>query len=352
MNRTGFILGISLCSVVALAESPPPPAAVSGKARLLMQLTTSMAGKLQEFQLQTEGLLLESQTFCERPSPARLTQVKTAWLHAMQQWAGIESVAFGPLIERRSARQLNAWPVRPKLLEPLLASKTPLTEAQTSGLGLSARGLPAVEWLLYPTPSIKVSAYNGRRCELLQALSQQLVQEAQALNQAWPGFAAGWGKAVEVSRSEAEQTALSDWLNLIIASVDQLKARKLNKLLAAREQGEVREHLEAWRSQQSLNLLKLNLASLEQALATAPDALLPYLQVNRLPIAAEELQNQLNALRQAQQPLTGSLPVRVAKQPAQVQALQQQVQALQILLEHRVAEALGVDLGFNVSDGD
>ena len=66
-------------------------------------------------------------------------------------------MAVGPLLTRRSQRQIDFSPTRPALTERAIESEPAGLQAMER-IGTPAKGLPALEWLLWTQPVAPGSA--------------------------------------------------------------------------------------------------------------------------------------------------------------------------------------------------
>jgi uncharacterized protein len=95
-----------------------------------------------DFETQAKALSAAARQHCA--GPARPGPLKDAWRRALLSWQSLSSPALGPVIERRSQRQIDFWPVRPALLDKAL-ERTPKTLADMESIGSPAKGFPALE---------------------------------------------------------------------------------------------------------------------------------------------------------------------------------------------------------------
>ena len=86
---------------------------------------------------------------CDATPPAGQAQsaAHLQWQATTHAWERLSSVAVGPLITRRSQRQIDFSPTRPSLIERAIQSG-PAGQQAMERIGTPAKGLPALEWLL------------------------------------------------------------------------------------------------------------------------------------------------------------------------------------------------------------
>lgn len=316
-----------------------------------------------DFATATDKLSAASHAYCN--AKQNLDSVQAAWREAQSAWQPLEMLQIGPIIERRTQRHVNAWPVRLKLLEPLLAESKPIDASRMETVGMSAKGFPALEYLLF-TSNTKHPAQGkplaAAHCNLLQALARQVRSEAQALAAEWRtpdgGFARQLAEAGQHPQdgifASADQ-ALSDVLNLLIAGLDAVKVHKLGKPLDKSGEEAALERIESWRSGASLDHIRHNLRGFELVFfgrgkvgIGIDDYLASIERPGLARVVRRELDNVHTALAAIQAPLKQAL----VSQRQEVDALHKAIGRLQHLLETEVADALQIDLGFNANDGD
>jgi predicted lipoprotein len=317
----------------------------------------------EDFATAAKRLSVASQAYCR--DKGDLQSVQAAWREAQSTWQPLEMLQIGPTIERRSQRHINFWPVRPRLLEPLLADAKTIEETRLDTLGAAGKGLPALEYLLFEEAAKKPAQKKPRaktHCNVLQALSIQLKDEAQELAADWRqpngGFARQLAEAGQYPQDGAfasSDQALSDVLNLLIAGLDAVKIRKLGKPLEKSGDEVALERIESWRSGTSLEHIRDNLRGFEMVFfgagktGTGVD---DYLAAIERPGLARVVRQEFDSAQKALTAIRGPLQEALTSQRDDVEALHKAIGRLQHLLETEVADALKVDLEFNANDGD
>lgn len=309
-------------------------------------------------------LATTSNTYCN--GKASLKQLQAAWRATQSAWQPLEMLQLGPVIERRTQRQINAWPVRPTLLEPLLAARKPISPATMETQGAAGKGLPAIEYLLFADPTTSGPAPKkplaAAHCNALQALAYDVKAEADALAADWRepngGFARQLkeaGKHPQDGVFASEEQALSDVLNLLIAGLDAIKIRKVGKPLEKSADTAALERIESWRAGTSLDHIHDNLRGFERLFFGAGNdgfGLDDYLLGLERPILVRNVRERLDAAMRALAAIHPPLQQAVIAQRTQVEHLRTELHRLQHVLETQAADALKVDPGFNANDGD
>ena len=260
------LLGGLLPPVLASAPGESGNTAALAKNEVLAHLTENVLQPMaREFARASVALAGRSEAYCRRQ--AKLNTVQGAWHLAASHWQKLEMIPIGPISEQRLQRHINAWPHRVRLLEPLLNSEPPIQTDQIRRLGAAAKGLPAVEYLLFEKPEL-LSSHPGR-CSALQALTAQISEEAQRLAKEWHDPKGGYsqqlaqaGQLQDRVFASADQT-ISDIVNLLISGLETVKTRKLGKALEKSTDTAAIERIESWRANASLAHIADNLRGFE-----------------------------------------------------------------------------------------
>ncbi|WP_158597925.1 imelysin family protein [Noviherbaspirillum saxi] len=367
MQRTSFSLLLVMWLPLAYAaESRTELEEKLPKAALFQHLTDEVLLPLtDEFEAKARALSASTQAFCSASGRANVESVRTAWRQAQAAWQPLEMLQIGPIIDRRTQRQVNAWPLRPTLIDPILNSAGPIDPARVEDLGAAGKGLPALEYLLFPqgkSSAEVTTALQGNRCAVLQALAAQVAKEAHGLSSDWRDPNGGFARQLKEAGQHSQEgvfattdQALSDIANLLIAGLDSVKVRKLGKLLEKSGDAIDSDRIESWRSASSLENIRNNLRGFEAVFfgrgqqGVGLDDYLAGIGRPVLPrLVREDLDTAMNALAAIRSPM----PRALKEQRKQVESLHTAVTQLQRRMENDIADALKVDLGFNANDGD
>ena len=163
----------------------------------------------------------------EQPGSPRL-QAREAWLDAADAWERLQAVSVGPTIEQRAARTLDFRPARPRSIKRAISShgrgKLPPDAAALERVGTPAKGLPALEWLLWDPDAPRTAA----ACRYAAGLAQEVHRQASARAEAQAADAKrDWNEEEEAAAARAAE-AVNQWL----AGLEALRWRYLGKPLA------------------------------------------------------------------------------------------------------------------------
>ena len=272
--------------------------------------------------------------------------VRAAWQRVAVDWAALSAVSTGPLLTRRSARRVDFHPVRPALVERAIA-QAPAGEADMEHIGTAAKGLAALEWLLWAREAPSDAPAHAYAV----ALAQDLQREADAIATEFDTLAA--------ARMDDEQTVawFAELFNQWVGGLEQLRLQGLVRPVeeaatrGARAPLSIRPHARSDAAERAARWQSLaSLAAFQGAAAPAKDsgALLPYETFLR----GRGLNPLADRLRASVRAVEPTLRAAGADQPAAMRRAAATVAALKRLAEAELATALDVRVGFSDADGD
>lgn len=356
-RRSLWLAGLAwVCPSLALAQRLPPglampfytaPDLLRGAYRQLY--TPRSAGFAQRAAELSEAV----GRWCEGDAAgadAGLAQARERWRAAALAWDGLSAVAIGPLLARRSQRRIDFSPTRPELIERAIRAE-PADARAMERIGTPAKGLPALEWLLWRRPPAPGTA----ACRYALRVAEDIETEAQALAAAFEQEAARDWAADE----QATAAATSELLNQWVGGLERLRWTQIERPLRGAGQGG--RNAPAWPRAAS-GLTADSWAASWQALAalaaaagnTAPQPgtdLVPlesYLRGRGLNPLADRLAAQVAQVAQASRLAALARP----QQRPGVLAFARALAALKRLAEAELAPALDVHIGFSDADGD
>ncbi|MEY4882745.1 MAG: hypothetical protein RIS34_599 [Pseudomonadota bacterium] len=282
----------------------------------------------------------------------KLRQARALWQATAIAWDRLNGVPIGPIVQRRSARQIDFTPTRPELIERAIQT-APADPAAMERIGSPAKGLPALEWLLWSRPV----APNTPACRYAMQVAADVDREAAALSQAFSDLA-----ALDLGEEEATSVpAMSELVNQWVGGLERLHWADMEKpalsIASGVSQGKgVRnagyprnvsaQTAASWAAHwQALRTLAVSAASEAPRPGTALVPLETYLRGRGLnPVAGTLVQRVGNA----DQAMKNLSPAHSAGLTSAVR----QLTALKKLVEAEVAPALDVNIGFTDADGD
>jgi hypothetical protein len=330
-----------------------------------------------DFAARADTLAARTEALRDQPSSEALAAAAAAWRTASTTWKETEAFEVGPVRAERINTKINFWPTRPPTIERALASGDTLNAETVDRLSVAARGLPALEYLLFDTTG-QGTANTGlledgsravRQRALAAALARDVANNAQALLAAWrpdgeQHVAETWGQGGE-DAMEGPQEAISMLTNRIVFLLEAIRQDKLGAPLGKEDGGAPKpQAAEAWRSgtsraQITHNLLGLQrvyhgrMDSLQERTAEDDDRLgfKDYLQSVDASLA-DTIDAQIERSMRATQAIPDPLHRAVTEAPAPVERAYAEVGQLLRLVEVDMMNVLGITLLFNDNDGD
>jgi predicted lipoprotein len=265
-----------------------------------------------------------------RCAGGELAKVRAAWIAAMTAWEKLNAVAVGPLVERRSARRIDFTPTRPASIELAIAQ----AQADMALVGAPAKGLPALEWLLWKS----LPAPGSAACDYAVRVAADIADEASALAAAFA--------APRKWNDEAQAAAFAEVLNQFVAGIEVLRWAQIERPLKegrgqfprAASASSAAAWAARWHALRSLSIF-------EAGAADAPVSLEAYLRGRGLNPLADRLRTAVQRSGLALQRASPSRPSALGGASRELTTLKRRVEA-------EVARALEVSIGFSDADGD
>lgn len=374
-KRTTLSSGlVALMTVSGLAHGVSDPAQdTSGDADLqwLQQsLNEVILPAFADFAAQTQSLHGMAESVCASDrgvDMAGLTRLRAAWREAGDAWAKAEMYPFGPTVADFRDFEVNFWPTKKAKVKAVLKGEGALSTEDVTKLGVGARGLPAMEYLLFdasqygirkPGPEADQALLtrfapskegHNRGCAYLSTLSGMVADTAATMQKEWSaGFKTQLLNPGSGDYASYHQV-LEQLINSLIESTDKIAISKLGNPSGAQGNKKPRPYkAEAWRSRDSLARIEAGIGEI-QALGVV---LAKHLKVSGHQPAARALKVAIDEAEQAVAAVPGDLFASVTEHNEAVRKVWVSVQAIVRVLKADVADALDVQLGFNGNDGD
>lgn len=323
------------------------------------------AGTKGALDLAEATLALEEATrsLCAAPTVASLGDTQESWRRARRSWSRHFAFGFGPASAQRSA--LDFWPVRTTTVEDAIAAAPAAADPDyIDNLGVSAKGLPALEYILFGVdedPAALVAGLGdngGQRCVYARMLAEDIAARSALIAAAWVDEyadelrSAGQGSGLYATRKDAVDAVI----NYLIDSLATMVAAKLDTPLGNLSGAPpAPENLESRFSGATRDDLQANLEGFWSAYHGEADAAAAGLSVL---VADAGGDSDLRARDQyaiaLEEVLALPTPASEALAPerARFQTVRDELDALRRLLKLDVASLLGVTLALSDNDGD
>ncbi|HKP96861.1 MAG TPA: imelysin family protein, partial [Fibrobacteria bacterium] len=261
-------LGLQACSIAAsdlIATVDRRPLLTSLRDTVIIPRSERFAAKASVLEEAAAGLEAD-------PSPERLDSAKAAWKEASLAWAALQATRVGPILDQTP--RLDFWPTRSNLIEQALASSFALDSNRLASLTPSAaKGLPALEWLLFAAPSDSLLAILGdslqgpRRGRYIAAAATDVRRAAAGILADWKGATgAAFAAPASGTRYPTSQMAIEELIKGLVATLEDMKNGKVLVPAGAKTAGRPQpDAVESPYADYSLDILRANLDGVESA---------------------------------------------------------------------------------------
>lgn len=313
--------------------------------------------RAKDFDRDVRALVPAVAALCQAPAAdgkAALESARAAWQATARSWEQLAAVSVGPVIARRSQRAIDFTPTRPALIEKAVATQ-PQGAKAFERVGTPAKGLPALEWLLWTRPAHP----DSPACSYAHEVAQDVARESAALAKAYADAATtDWGAEDE---QEQSTQAISEFVNQWVGGIERLRWAQMDKPLRAAGSGSGARMpdyprtasgttLAAWAATWG-GLRSVTTLPASADIPAAGEALVPL----EMYLRGKGLNPLADKLRQATDKVDASM-AQVQKSGLQnkvaIQQTAKDLTALKFLAESEVAPALQVSIGFSDADGD
>jgi uncharacterized protein len=312
---------------------------------------TGLAGSL-------DGLTAALDTLCATPSAANLEAARAAWQEAAVAWPGTRAGGVGPAMDRRLMGAVG-YRARPQTVTSLLEGGDPLDPESLAETGAAARGLSALELLLYDDGAGDLTAPGGagaRRCEYARSASTLSGEAVQVVVDDWRGEGESSGEAyVDALVSGVDggpQSSVSALVNEVAHSLQTLDDKGLRQIAAAGSVDDLPVTDRDGPAGHGLAELR-GLHGGIVAMVDGPsgdDGLRALVEARD-----EEVAERLDAALSEATSTLDALPDSIADTfaaPDDLAAASEAVAELKVVVGTEVASVLGVTIGFSDADGD
>jgi predicted lipoprotein len=318
----------------------------------------------------TAALEERSAMFCASADTAGLNQVRDGYQSAMDAWASVQHIRFGPVTAQQRYERFEYWPDKhntgERQLSKALAEQdlAQLSADRFSAVSIALQGLGTLERLLYGD-DVQPEQFAGRdrpsyQCRLIEAVAHNLAIMSREVADEWtkPGspyrdsvLGAEQGNAYFASSREVSAGLLNDLYTSLQVIVDQ-------KLLPVMGHGPEEigpKRAESWRSGRSLRNIQLNLEADQELYAIEFSPMLVADGSNAARVQEDaairrDFKTALAGIRGIERPLD-----EVVQDTVQRPALEQLLATVSDLKRHisgPIPVALDLPRAFNGLDGD
>jgi uncharacterized protein len=321
------------------------------------------------FATEAQALTSAVHELCAALDETHLSRAQDAWRSARRPWRLSEPYHFGPSETLRSTSQLDFWPVRTDTIETAIqGAPAPITSAYLASQGAPAKGLPALEYLLFQASQGgatvleslgQPTSAGGRRCDYASALADQIHAGAAALADAWSSRGGNYVRALgdpdhDRRAFATRQAALNQVVNSSVLALEALTDHRLAAPLGIKAGGipepEASESRFSDNAIQDLNDIYAGLRSMYRGRANARGV--GHLVSRRSPELHERVQMAFDDAVTKLAAIPLPLRTAVVEDRASVEAAFESARALRRLMAVDVHSLLGVNSTFTFNDGD
>jgi predicted lipoprotein len=306
-----------------------------------------------------DGLGTAIDALCTRPSPAGLDAARTAWGEAQDAWQRTRPVGVGPAMDRRLMSEVD-YPIRPDDVAEVLAGADPVTPGSLADGRATARGLGAVEQLLFePDVSdaeLASGPAGGRRCTYAAAATTLAGTATQGVLDDWTGEGEATEAYTETFTAGIEdgdpQTSLSAVVNEVAHALQTIDDQGLRGIAAAGTVDDVPERQRDGAAGHRVADLRA-LVDTVVLVMEGPDGDdgLGAVVTARSDETGRRLDDALASASATVEVLPDSIPDTLSV-PDDLAAAADAVAELKVVASTEVASVLGVTIGFSDADGD
>jgi len=294
-------------------------------------------------------------TLGSTPSLETLSGARTALVQNLLAWKQAQSFRNGPMVETNAFVRTLFWPQRAAAIDVVLGGTGTLDDAFVAALGVDARGVYALEYLLYPLASddsATLALFRGdaaqRRNDLCRALAVSIARYATDT-----GKALGDGTAYAARFAKGVQISLSILVNQMISNIESLSAHRIQAVLDRDQRGTLlAKDVEGSPSGTSHRIALAVLEGNARVFRGGKSGGLFELTHATAPAIADRVTERYAAAVAAVRALSGPLERIVKTNRKELTDAATAVKALELALKVDLASALGVTITFQTGDGD
>jgi predicted lipoprotein len=364
-RSTLHFLALGIAGSAALTTACADKGAPDTRRELLGTWSTAIiVPGYRKFESEAENLSAALDALCRSPNDDTRRAARDAWSTARETWKEAEVFAFGPYSrpEFRIGPKIDSWPARVQDIEEMIAGDMPVDPPMLALVGVWQKGLPVIEYLLYPeNDSESLALSDARRCEYLSSVGTELVSRAQEMADAWAptggnfaGQLSGAGRTSTAFRSLSD--AFGEVVNRMGFTLENVRRDKLGRPLGDATGGTPAPgSAESRFSGRSIADIQDNLDGIERLFFGDSASDLPGLSrylTERGRNFDAPMASAIDAARRALEAIDGPLTQAVQTDAASVRAASDRLGELQSVIQVDIIGALGLSLNFNDADGD
>lgn len=330
------------------------------KGLLLEGITTNqLLPAFEDFKNQGAVLQQSAESFAANPTTATLATLQEQWKKTAISWKTTEVFGFGPTDKLESS--IYFLPARLNLIEKALNDTESIDENYIQRLGVAAKGLPALEQLIFQNgqrtdevlPLFTTGNLASRRISYVVNITKRLQHHATTLYQDWQAYAPSF-----IAQNTGNNDEVDLLANQFLAVLEDVINTQLGEPLGKKSGTDpLPTKVEAWQSGHSKALLIANLKS-AQAVYTGQTqtGFNDYLNVIQAmygnQLLSEIIDNDLKAFATAINQVNSPLQEAVIRDQSAVENAYQTGKLALIHVKIDMFSALSITIAFTDNDGD
>ncbi len=322
----------------------------------------------QDLQDKAQLLSTQSNNFCALTTATNtdLETLQQSWGDFNASWQDIQWLKVGPVLTSSRNLRIEFWPDSNSAVEnglnSLLLSAEPLTAEYVSGRNVGGQGIPALEILLFTDvaqASLLSADDKAKRCEAVQAISENLVNITTDVNTEWQASAGNYvdsltgGTGEFTSKKDAVEELVTNWLE----QVERVKDEKLLQPLADVAPGQP-SIAEFTYSNEVITSIKVNIASFSKLFTANNDHGFDDILTDHFdqPAISTDMAAKIAAIEVSVNALDSNMTfaqlLNDEDSRVQITELIQRIRELRDVLTADFIQATDINIGFNSNDGD
>lgn len=293
-------------------------------------------------------------TYINNLSVNNLNLVKNQWKIVAESYASIYAFNIGDIKGNYMRQRLYNWPSTTIAIENFIKDKE-ITKNNISNFGSSAKGISAIEYLLYKNTANEVNTEminSTKRVKYLQLITEELKENTDKQENLWKTYAKTLINNTETSGLNSSLNIIFNGLNNVVTFARETKIGKPSGLEKSNHTNV--ETLQAFYSETSLKLIRKNLESVENALfktgtTTIGDKISFITKDEKL---NDALKNQFKKIYNAIDAINSPLKTAIGSDIEKVKKLHSELKLLEVLFISDVRSALSLIITGTDGDGD
>lgn len=303
---------------------------------------------------QTSALQTAITNYTTTPTEALLETAKTQWKTTALAYEKNYGYYIGALRDIYMHQSIYSWPITTQVIENVITDNTEITDAIFSPLSPLSKSMAAAEYLLFKstTETTNQEFLNSEnRRTYLKLVGDNLNTQALRLQSTWDGY------KNEFINSDAKgiDGSFNKFFNALHNMIDTGKITKIGKPAGLENSQVVNPEItQAFYSNTSLNILKANMETLENAYFNPQglgiDDYVFYITKNNE--LNSEFKSRINAVNTAINLITVPLHQAIFTQKDKVKDLHEKLEAMRVMYAVDLRSVLSIIITSTDVDGD